>query len=83
MSRKHEARRARRREKRLQRRKDKAFFTSHHLTPKSRGGSNDHTNRLRLEWYRHHEAWHKLFKNLTLEEIVACLQRIARMKRRA
>jgi len=57
-------------------------FTKHHLTPKSQGGTNGSYNLLLLKWNQHHEQWHRLFGNFTLEQIIECLQRIARLKHR-
>jgi len=53
----------------------------HHLTPKSRGGLARPYNLLRIDIQKH-QCWHKIFKNLTLEEVIAELQRLKRMKRR-
>ena len=76
-------RKDRRRASKRERRKAKEFITRHHLIPASRGGQKTEENLLRLKWYKHHEQWHRLFGNMTLMEIICCLQRIARMKRRA
>lgn len=57
-------------------------ITKHHLTPKCRGGGNTSDNILYLKWKKHHSQWHNLFGNMTLEEIIECLQRIQRMKGR-
>jgi hypothetical protein len=57
-------------------------MTKHHLTPKFRGNKKSDENLLILKWANHHCAWHKLFGHLSLEEIIACLQRIASMKHR-
>lgn len=57
-------------------------MSKHHLTPESRGGKATPENILFLDWDRHHTYWHKLFGNMTLEEIIDALQRIARMKHR-
>lgn len=53
----------------------------HHLTPKSVGGRNDNENILWIDIERH-SLWHKLWGNRTLEQIIALLQRLARMKHR-
>jgi hypothetical protein len=53
----------------------------HHLSPKSRNGTNDKTNILLLRVDRH-EAMHTLFGNRTLEEIIVLLIKIHRRKRR-
>jgi len=55
--------------------------TQHHLTPKSRGGGKSPSNLLRLDIQKH-RCWHKIFGNRTLEEVIAELQRIKRMKGR-
>lgn len=52
----------------------------HHLTPSSRGGESITSNLLRLERYRH-LAWHYLFSNMTLDEIIAKLSTINSKKR--
>ena len=62
--------------------KRRRYITRHHLTNKVNGGTNHDSNILLLEWERHHQVWHKLFGNLSLEQIIVCLQRIARMKGR-
>ena len=61
---------------------DSAGFTnSHHLTPRSKGGSSDSSNILRFDALRH-LLWHKLFGNKTLEQVIALLQRMSKMKGR-
>lgn len=57
----------------------KAFISRHHLCPKSRGGSMSDSNLLKL-WRDRHDMWHDLFGNRTLDEIIAVLVRIKRMK---
>jgi len=52
----------------------------HHLRPKSRGGDALESNLLVMDIERHN-AWHFLFKNLTLDEIIELLERIRAMKR--
>lgn len=57
----------------------------HHLTPKSRKGQPYYGDSYKNLLYIHiesHEAWHKLFQNRTLEEVIELLQRLARIKRR-
>ena len=62
--------------------KKRAGFTdTHHLVPKSRGGSNRKANRLRLDAYRH-DSVHLLFGDHTLDEIIAILIRLRDMKNR-
>jgi len=46
----------------------------HHLTPKSRGGKKSKYNEAELDIYRHN-AWHLLFHNLTLDEVIELLKR--------
>lgn len=53
----------------------------HHLTPRSRKGDDSRQNLLIIDVTRH-DAWHKLFKNQTLEEVIGLLMRLKRMKRR-
>ena len=55
--------------------------TKHHLTPKSRKGNAEEANILML-WRENHNAWHVLFGNRTLEEIIAVLCRIRDAKHR-
>ncbi|NTU69308.1 hypothetical protein HGB13_00545 [bacterium] len=60
--------------------KKKASFNDyHHLTPKSRGGKTTFENMFRLNAYRH-DSYHLLFGNKTLEEVIALLQRIKKIK---
>jgi len=51
----------------------------HHLTPRSRGGTSLDSNLLLMDKSRHN-AWHLLFGTLTLDEIVALLQRTKILK---
>lgn len=51
----------------------------HHLVPKSRGGSAAPSNLLLIDIDRH-RVWHKLFGNLTLEEVIRLLQRLQKCK---
>lgn len=53
----------------------------HHLTPKSRGGKNTQENLLLVDIEKH-IYWHKIFKNLTLEEVIELLIRLQRLKKR-
>ena len=63
-------------------------LTRHHLIPKERKKlgtarkdiSDDQFNRILWLWDDSHEMWHKLFKNLTIDEIILLLQRIKRLK---
>jgi hypothetical protein len=51
----------------------------HHLTPRSRGGRDTKDNLLLTKTYRH-QAWHILFDNRTLEEVIRLLIRLSRLK---
>jgi hypothetical protein len=53
----------------------------HHLVPKHRGGTREPTNMLLIHIERH-EHWHKVFGTRTLDEVIALLTRLKRMKRR-
>lgn len=53
----------------------------HHLTAKSNGGPNTRDNLLLIDCTRH-ELWHKLWGNRSLEQVIALLQRLKRMKGR-
>lgn len=61
--------------------------TQHHLTPRCRYKFgykpilNSPENLLTL-YAEKHVAWHRLFREATLEEAIKLLQRVARMKRR-
>lgn len=52
---------------------------THHMTPKSRGGEDIGSNRLSLDAYKH-DAWHLIFKNKTLREVIEFLERVERIK---
>ena len=54
-------------------------MTEHHLTPSSRGGETIGSNLFKLDG-RRHEAWHLLFSNLTLEEVIVLLTKIQHIK---
>jgi len=54
---------------------------NHHLTPKSRGGVSTPKNLLYIDIEKH-RCWHQIFKLRTLEEVIAELQRLQRMKSR-
>ena len=56
-------------------------MSRHHLLPKSLGGGGTPDNILYL-WRDRHDVFHKIFGNLTLEQCIAVLQRVARMKGR-
>ena len=53
--------------------------SEHHLRPRSRGGESVMSNLFHMD-VRKHEAWHLIFSNLTLEEIIALLQRVKKIK---
>lgn len=53
----------------------------HHLINKCRGGTRDVWNLLQL-WGERHKAWHELFLNMDLDEIITALQRVRRLKMR-
>jgi hypothetical protein len=55
-------------------------LSRHHLIPKARGGKkNDGILMLEVE---QHKAWHALFGNRTIGEVIAILEIINREKRR-
>lgn len=51
----------------------------HHLKNKSKGGGDEKSNLLLIKIERH-KAWHILFKNLSLDEVIELLQRVKRLK---
>ena len=51
----------------------------HHLLPRSRGGANTPQNLLLINIDKHKE-WHRIFGLLSLEEVIALLQRLQRCK---
>lgn len=51
------------------------FRDEHHLKPRERGGQSTPSNLLLLDAYRH-DAWHLLFGNKTLDEIILLLQEV-------
>lgn len=53
----------------------------HHLVPRSRNGRNHISNLLLIDIERH-EHWHKMFGNMTIDEVLSLLTRMARMKSR-
>jgi hypothetical protein len=53
----------------------------HHMTPRKRGGDNEAANILLLSAFRH-MAWHILFGQKTLEEVIRLLQRVHSAKNR-
>jgi hypothetical protein len=54
-------------------------LTKHHILPRSRGGVLNPGNILFLKREKH-DVWHKLFKDMTIEEAISLLQRTQRMK---
>lgn len=63
-------------------------MSRHHLIPKDRvrkgthkkDESKQHYEAILKLWRDRHDAWHFLFKNMTLDEIIKCLQRVKRIK---
>lgn len=63
-------------------------ITRHHLIPKQRKKLKTYkVNQVDLHidevlhlWRNKHDYWHFLFKNMCLDEIIECLQRIKRIK---
>lgn len=47
--------------------------TTHHNKPRSRGGTNNKENTIKIPWLRHN-AWHLLFANKTPEEITELIK---------
>jgi hypothetical protein len=58
--------------KNRQMRRKQRKLTRHHLKPRSRGGGNESSNIIMLNWDRH-QSLHKTFGNRTLEEIFEVL----------
>lgn len=54
----------------------------HHLVPKSRKDINPYSRNLLLIDVEKHKIWHTLFGTLTLDEVIALLKRLRRLKRR-
>lgn len=60
--------------------KEKAGFKDrHHLKNCSKGGSTSKANLLKLDAYKH-DAWHLLFENKNLDEVIDLLIRIKQIK---
>ena len=53
----------------------KTKITEHHIIPKCREGKKDPGNVLKLKRDKH-DAWHDLFDNMTLDEIIIYLERL-------
>jgi hypothetical protein len=49
--------------------------TRHHLVNRCNGGKTRPDNILNL-WRPRHEAWHTLFNNMDLDQIINCLIRL-------
>lgn len=77
MKNKDKPKREKRSKHRFQKRAE--FSDQHHLRPSSRGGTSVESNLILLDAYRH-DAWHLLFKNLTLDEIITLLMRLKHIK---
>ena len=45
----------------------------HHIIPSSRGGTSKDNNLVLVNWDLHHNCYHKLFGNMTPEEICVYL----------
>lgn len=56
-------------------------LSDHHLTPRSRNGGDEISNLLKMDT-RRRQAWHLLFHNLTLIEIVDLLLRLYYLKKK-
>jgi len=54
--------------------------TRHHIKNKCRGGTNSPENILML-WNDKHAAWHALFRNMDLDEIIECLNRVRELQK--
>jgi hypothetical protein len=50
----------------------KSVQTTHHILPRSRGGSDDKSNLARVA-HKEHDLYHQLFSNKTPKEILAYL----------
>ena len=60
--------------------KRKRKMNRHHLKPKSRGGQGVKSNLILIDMERHC-AWHQLWGNRTLNEIILLLQRLQQIKK--
>lgn len=61
------------------RRKSRNHTNRHHLVNKCKGGSSSKRNLLIIDIFRH-RAWHELFQNLNLDEVIELLIRVKRAK---
>lgn len=55
--------------------------TRHHLKNKCRYGLSTPENLMNL-WDDKHAAWHTLFRNMDLDEIIECLKRVRELQKR-
>ena len=69
------------RKKSKQRRRFRGRNYHHVLKAKSLGGDNSHSNLLLIDIEKH-ACWHKMFKLLTIRQVIELLQRVERMKLR-
>jgi len=68
--------------------KRRNYSSKHHLVPKERmklknyneNQVNEHLQRVLILWRTKHDAWHVLFHNLTLREIIELLNRVEQIK---
>jgi len=63
----------------MKRYRKRRWRNKHHLIPKSRGGNGYHRNLLLIDGELHIK-WHQVFKNRTLDEVIALLVRVRRAK---
>jgi hypothetical protein len=59
--------------------KKKRTMNRHHLRPKKRGGQKIGSNLILIDIKRHN-AWHVLWGNRTLGEVIALLERLQHIK---
>lgn len=60
--------------------KRSGVFNEHHIQNKCRGGQSIQSNLLRLDT-RRHDAFHLLFGNLDLDEVIEVLVRVRDIKK--
>lgn len=60
-------------------RKRKHHTNRHHLVNRCMGGNSSKNNILIIDIDRHH-AWHELFRNLDLDQVIDLLLRVKRAK---
>ena len=53
----------------------------HHLETRANGGGNDRSNLLTIKIEKH-KAWHKLFGDLNIDDVIDVLERLKKMKAR-